>query len=282
MANIKISELTPKGANLASTDLLEISESAGGGTYVTKSITGAQIIGAAGTATWGGITGTLSSQTDLQSALNAKQNTLTLTTTGTSGAATLVGSTLNIPQYSGGGGSGLVGIHNIFNNFTATGSGVDAAITSTASTNLSLTSVNQVIAYPFIPNKTITSSQLRINISTGGAGLSRILIYSDNNGFPNTKLFESADINIASPGIKSVTTTFTFNAGTTYWLAYHTNLAHSITAIATGALIPLIVTNAGATTSVAYFSAATFGSAPNTYVYSSVSATAVPRIMIVP
>ena len=30
---------------------------------------------------------------------------LTLTTTGTSGAATLVGNTLNIPQYSGGGGS---------------------------------------------------------------------------------------------------------------------------------------------------------------------------------
>lgn len=48
MANIKISELTPKGANLASTDLLEISQSAGGGTYVTKSITGAQILAAAG------------------------------------------------------------------------------------------------------------------------------------------------------------------------------------------------------------------------------------------
>jgi hypothetical protein len=48
MANIKISELTPKGANLAATDLLEISQSAGGGTYVTKSITGAQIIAAAG------------------------------------------------------------------------------------------------------------------------------------------------------------------------------------------------------------------------------------------
>jgi hypothetical protein len=47
MANIKISQLTPKGANLASTDLLEISESAGGGTYVTKSITGAEIIAAA-------------------------------------------------------------------------------------------------------------------------------------------------------------------------------------------------------------------------------------------
>jgi hypothetical protein len=38
----------------------------------------------------------------------SKQDTLTLTTTGTSGAATLVGATLNIPQYSGGGGSGTV------------------------------------------------------------------------------------------------------------------------------------------------------------------------------
>lgn len=35
---------------------------------------------------------------------NNKQNTLSLTTTGTSGPATLVGATLNIPQYSGGGG----------------------------------------------------------------------------------------------------------------------------------------------------------------------------------
>ena len=35
---------------------------------------------------------------------NAKQDAITLTTTGTSGPATLVGATLNIPQYSGGGG----------------------------------------------------------------------------------------------------------------------------------------------------------------------------------
>lgn len=40
----------------------------------------------------------------IQTQLNSKQDTLTLTTTGTSGAATLVGNTLNIPQYSGGGG----------------------------------------------------------------------------------------------------------------------------------------------------------------------------------
>jgi hypothetical protein len=39
----KISGLTPKGAALATTDLIEISQSAGGGLYTTRSVTGANI-----------------------------------------------------------------------------------------------------------------------------------------------------------------------------------------------------------------------------------------------
>jgi len=39
--------------------------------------------------------------------VSSLQGSLTLTTTGTSGAATLIGDTLNIPQYSGGGGGGM-------------------------------------------------------------------------------------------------------------------------------------------------------------------------------
>ena len=39
---------------------------------------------------------------------NGKQDTITLTTTGTSGPATLVGATLNIPQYGGGGGASII------------------------------------------------------------------------------------------------------------------------------------------------------------------------------
>jgi len=49
--------------------------------------------------------------------LLSKQGTITLTTTGTSGAATLIGNTLNIPQYSGGGGSAAGSTGNIqYNN----------------------------------------------------------------------------------------------------------------------------------------------------------------------
>lgn len=46
--------------------------------------------------------------TSVQTALNGKQWNITLTTTGTSWAATLIGNTLNIPQYTWGGGWGAV------------------------------------------------------------------------------------------------------------------------------------------------------------------------------
>jgi len=218
--------------------------------------------------------------TDTQTALNAKQDTLTLTTTGTSGAATLTGATLNIPQYSGG-GSGLVGIQNIFNYFPSAAFGIDASLNATGLTNTGV-SANSIIAYPFTPNKTITSSQLKINVTLLGVGLSRILIYSNNNGFPNSKLYESTDINVSTTAVKTITTTQTFTAGTTYWLAYHTNIAHSITGIAGGALTPLFLSNVANTPVTFYTLPATFGSAPSTFTYSGGNSGAVPKIMIIP
>jgi len=50
MAEKRISELTAKGSNLQSTDLLEVSIDAGGGSYATRYITGAEIIGAVSSA----------------------------------------------------------------------------------------------------------------------------------------------------------------------------------------------------------------------------------------
>ena len=52
------------------------------------------------------ITDTAAINAEIVQLRNGKQNNLILTTTGTSGAATLIGATLNIPQYPGGGGGG--------------------------------------------------------------------------------------------------------------------------------------------------------------------------------
>ena len=81
------------------------------------------------------------SSTDLwenSNVLSTKQNNITLTTTGTSGAATLVGSTLNIPQYAGsgtgssilqvtfGGGTMGAGLQTFANFSNLVGSGTEA------------------------------------------------------------------------------------------------------------------------------------------------------------
>lgn len=65
--------------------------------------------------------------TNLVSDLAAKQGTLTLTTTGTSGAATLISNTLNIPQYSGGGGAS--GITRSINAISASITAAATALT---------------------------------------------------------------------------------------------------------------------------------------------------------
>ena len=63
----------------------------------------------------------------------SKQDNITLTTTGSSGAATLVGSTLNIPQYSGGGGGTLSNsIASGTDTYTATISGVASYVDGAA------------------------------------------------------------------------------------------------------------------------------------------------------
>lgn len=93
--------LTPHTGNLQSTDLIECTQIVGG-QPVNTVITGQQIINAApgGSPAWGSITGTLSSQTDLQTALNAKQNTLVSgTNIKTINSASILGSgNINMPQ----------------------------------------------------------------------------------------------------------------------------------------------------------------------------------------
>jgi hypothetical protein len=163
-----------------------------------------------------GINGYLSGS-DWNTFIN-KQSAITLTTTGTSGASTLVGSTLNIPQYNGGGGA--VGRHALLP--LQSGNVTNSVITSVNPLSSTAFIANRLIAYPFIPNQSFTTSNLFINVTTPVAGsLSRIAIYSDLDGYPNSRLFVSADLDCSTLGQKTATTSFSFVAGTTYWLTFH-------------------------------------------------------------
>jgi hypothetical protein len=229
-----------------------------------------------GGASWGSITGTLSSQTDLQSALNAKQNAITLTTTGTSGAATLNSGTLNIPQYSG----GASGIHALLKPV----SGRRLTYQLTTATTGSTFTANRLVLIPFFPANTFTISEILMfgNIAVAGS-LCRLLIYSDNNGVPNAKLYESADLNLSTTGFKIATTSFTFTAGTTYWLAFHGNATiANILQTQLGSTYVIAQTGGTVNSAQGYFVTANLGSAPANITSPSFQSGNMPWIALTP
>jgi hypothetical protein len=193
--------------------------------------------------TWGSITGTLSDQTDLQSALNAKQDTLTLTTTGTSGAATLVGATLNIPQYSGGGSSNP----SVISLDITDGTVVTGTTTDTLSKSMLITA-----------NTFTTSGMLEVltrALKTGSAGNVTIRIYLNTSNTitgatliatlvnTNSQFFQSIrNMSIKSNTLSTIlastaslsdfsiagnVSNITYNTNTSYYLLFSIQLANS-------------------------------------------------------
>lgn len=80
-------------------------------------------------------------------------------------------------------------------------------------------SANIMYLTPFIPANTLTITSAAIQVTTSGAATNmKILVYSDVNGLPTTLLLESSLLDISTLGFKTFTTSFTFNAGTTYWI----------------------------------------------------------------
>jgi hypothetical protein len=249
--------------DLQPTDLIECT-SIVSGVPVNTAITGQQIIDAAqgggGSTSWGNIGGTLSNQTDLQTALNAKQATLV---SGTNIKTVNGNSLLGSGNLTITGGSGLVGYHNIM-GFFPSGSGTSAHVTASTPAQIT-TSPNLIYQYPFIPQNSITYSSIRFNVVTASAGVNaRVLIYSNSGGLPNTKIYESADISCATSGIKTITTSGTFTAGTITWIGIQVSGSPVLTALSLTACLPIafsVITGAP-TTAWSYTYA--YGSAPAT------------------
>jgi hypothetical protein len=232
MANKKISQLPPKGAPIVATDLIEIAEDDGAGGYVTKSVTGANVV------------------SGLQPTLVSGTNIKTINGSSVLGSGDLV---------VGG------GVHIL----TKPISGRSYNVRRTGTNGLSNfnPSANIITLYPFIPANTLTVSNLQVNVLTQIAtGLIRILVYSDLNGIPSSKLIESTSLDCSTGGVKTYTASFTFTAGTVYWLGYYANITlNAISSVPGVELTPISAFTGGfsaANTTVT--AAATFPTAPST------------------
>jgi hypothetical protein len=155
----------------------------------------------------------------------------------------------------------LKGVHALLKLTTGT-------VTScqiTAGTQNSVASIaNRLSALPFNPAQTFISSNLYINVNTAIAGsLAKILIYSNVNGIPTTKLYESANLDTSTIGIKTATTSFTFTAGETYWLVVWTSANPTLVAWGVTSLIPIKTLSTSPISG--YGGTATFGTAPTTF-----------------
>lgn len=172
------------------------------------------------------------------STFNGKQNAITLTTTGTSGAATFNSGTgaLNIPQYSGGGSSTAVDIQAAYN---ALGSGIKgfnvANPTNAVTSQFSITSGNNYLSAYYLPVASTITGVKWFQVTTGaytagnynGVGLysyssgTITLVASSTNdgniwkssGGWNSKAFASSYS--ASAGIYFICFLFTSSATTT-------------------------------------------------------------------
>ena len=220
--------LTPHTGNLQPTDLIECT-SMSGGVPTNTAITGAQIIAAAsgGSATWGGITGTLSSQTDLQTALNGKQDTLVSGT--------------NIKTVNG---NSLVGSGNITTNPRTLGSfnglnltGTTNQISSSVLIPAGTISANNTIYIKGFLNKTAGSanSTPRFYVNTtnslsgatglgAGQGMSTSVYFQR---FERNIFFDGTNLNVYNIGISAANdytsagiTLIPFNPAVNNWLIF--------------------------------------------------------------
>jgi hypothetical protein len=216
--------------DLQPTDLIECT-SMSGGVPTNTVITGQQIIDAAqgggSSATWGGITGTLSSQTDLQTALNAKQDTLVSgTNIKTINSTSLLGSgniTINPRTLTSSNGS----------NLTGTANQISASVLIPANTLVT----NNTIYIKNLLTKTVgsTASTARIYINTSNSlsGATQIATAASmtstnyHQRFERNIFFDGTNLNIYSPsnGIANdltagVISLYSFNPAVNHYLIF--------------------------------------------------------------
>jgi len=122
---------------------------------------------------------------------------------------------------SGGGGAGVVGTHF---ELTITGNTIVPVVSTVSGLGAGYgPSNNTASLIPFIPSKDVSITGVTADVAVLGAtGVFKLCAYdSGGNGLPNSLLFSSSELSGATTGFKTFSTSYTFSAGTTYWIGVY-------------------------------------------------------------
>jgi hypothetical protein len=175
----------------------------------------------------------------------------TITATGTAGAVTQIvagtnvtispaGGTGVVTINSSGGGGGGGGFHMLSPTLPGALYLAQAYTPNPGSTSLS-NGVNQMMMTLFAPATTFTITELSVNVTTAASSASnvKILVYSDDGfGYPRAKLIESSALSMTTTGAKTFLTSYTFTAGTRYWMGVITDSSAGAIVTALGSNVP--------------------------------------------
>lgn len=202
-------------------------------------------------------------------------------TSGTSGAAGTNGTS----GTSGGAGGATSGSH--FNQTMTPGRTYNLATGGVYEQNG--LEANSIWAFPFTPGRNITISALTFDAFTGNVdGEIKLLAYSNNNttGVPGSLIIESTAISVASGGIKQYNVSYTFSAGTTYWLAIAVNSTGNVQGrgISQYNAFPFGVPNSGGSSTVYTLARSytlTFPTIPSTFTLNDLQGARIPEVRFI-
>lgn len=121
---------------------------------------------------------------------------------------------------------------------------------------------DRIRVVPFTPTRTVTAGTVSFSLVTPVAGSNaKFAIYSSNNFYPSTLLLNTGDISTdGSAGIRTATfSTFTFSAGTTYWIGLQFSANINANTPASG--VPIIgISSTNLNGFTGYISTATYSS----------------------
>lgn len=123
------------------------------------------------------------------------------------------------------------------------------------------------------PDRTWTFDQLGVQVTTGAAGNAKVLAYDvDADGWPDSLIFESTDLDTTSTGFVFDTASLpVLAAGTRYWVGLITDAAPTLRAVSTAGNRSLGMASPS-DTSISYFirrTGLTYATPPATWTFSA-------------